>query len=129
MKEDFMYANLSDVQIIYAVHKKNKRKIVETFVDFSASRKLKIFSYKILLIRPATEKDVSILRKIDEEDKAKGYSITRFIQRFWCHPYKTLSQLIDDDKDLVDEKMLEKIIEATKNEFLKLNKNQLEILF
>ncbi|WP_338813245.1 hypothetical protein V9L05_18065 [Bernardetia sp. Wsw4-3y2] len=129
MEQDrFMYANTSEnMQVIYAIHKKNGLKVIETFIDFMPSHKLRLFSYDILFIRKVTEKDLAVIKKIDEQDRKQGFEITRFIQRFWCHKYKTLSALIDDDKDLVDQQTLNQIKEKLKNHFIKLNKNQMEL--
>ena len=127
-KDGFMYANTSEnMQGIYAIHKKNGLKVIETFVDFMPNQELKIFSYDILFIRKVTEKDLAVIKKIDEKDKEKGFEITRFVQRFWCHKYKTLSALIDDEKDLVDQQTINQIKEKLKNHFIKLNQNQMEL--
>ena len=122
-KEKFAQTN----RVIYAVHNKNTKKIIEIWYDFMSNRPLRLYNYTIIHIRKITNIELDSLKRIALQKYEQGKK--SFNRRFYVIAYNSFGGFAEDEARFnpKDSKEYKTLCKKVKPHFLKLKK-QLEII-
>ena len=109
------------MKVIYAVHKKNKKKVFEVWYDFMPHKKVVLFNYTIVHIRYCVKLESQSFQKA--YNKAKEEGKIAFNRRYNVTAYNSYSGFLKDEAAILGENSKHYKIIAKKSQpyFQKIN--------